>query len=206
MEQQTVYQPESDIPARSGETEASREAKTEDEFQVAFSFIKPDFVEKYDDIREVMEMNGLVIIYADKVKLDPEQVDEIYGESKGEHFYDRMRQFLTENEVYAMIIGGENLDVQQTLMDLKKKDGEDGEIRKKFGVKTWIPQDEIDLWNKQQHPNQDKITVHLTQTNVIHVPDTTDEAKKDIKLVFGDKLHGLKIRGNLPDELCDLVD
>lgn len=169
--------------------------------QLAFAFIKPDFVDDLPGIERVMEANDLHVIFAERLVLSPEQVDIIYRSNINDHFYGAMRSYLTSNEVVAMLVGGYCDDVQSALISLKTVDNKDGEIRTRFSKELRISEEDIKLWSNKQHPLQDDLTVILTQKNVIHVPDSSEAAVKEVQAVFGDKLHALKIRGSLPSEL-----
>jgi predicted RNase H-like HicB family nuclease len=48
------------------------------------------------------------------------------------------------------------------------------------------------------------LSVILTQKNVIHTADSTEEALESLKEIIGDKFDFMQKKGNLPAELWDI--
>ncbi len=174
--------------------------------EIAFAFIKPEFLADVSEIEKIIEENGLDVIYKDRVKLSSDAVDYIYQSLQDEHFYPAMKKYLMENDVITMLIGGCGHEAQQILLKLKKEEGKDGILRRRFRKEAFLQPEEFDSWKKREHPKQDEITVRVTQGNVIHTADNAEEAAKSLKLIIGDKFETMKKQGNLPAELWDLFN
>lgn len=174
--------------------------------EVAFAFIKPGSVEKTDSIENEIENNGLEIIYRDKINLTDEAIDYIYGDLKDKHFYSVMKDYLKNNEVVVLMVGGKGHEAQTVLSKLKKDGKDDGVLRKKYRTKPKISDEEYSLWSKGEHPEQDKVSVIISQGNVIHTADSVDEALKSLQIIIGQKFNKMKENGNLPAELWQLFE
>lgn len=174
--------------------------------EIAFAFLKPDSLEDLPEIEKILNEHGLEIIYQEKVQLSGQTVDEIYKESKGEHFYEAMKDYLTKNDVIVLLVGGPGHEAQKILLNLKKDGGKNGIIREKFQKIPSVSKETMDLWQKGKHPQQDEVSVIITQKNVIHTADSTEEALNSLKLILGPKFEDMKKKGNLPAELWDLFD
>jgi nucleoside diphosphate kinase len=193
---------EADFSPWSEATNEHRETMPQRE--IAFSLIKPGFEDHYGEIVDILKDNGLEVIYTDKITLSPQAVDYMYGESRDQHFYEAMKSHLTSREVTMLMVGGPGHEAQEIMSGLKKtKDGKDGLIRALLQKDEWIGPEEIEQWQRGEHPNQDEVTVRLTQRNVIHTADTTEEAVESLRLLLGDKFNELRVRGALPSELWD---
>ena len=180
--------------------------ETMPENEIAFAFIKPDFKEDLPEIEKILKAHGLEIVYADKVKLLPTAVDLIYEDSKDEHFFKAMKDYLTNNEVIVLLVGGEGKEAQKVLLSLKKDNGRDGVIRERLQKDPRITEEDLALWQKGDHPNQDELSIVLTQKNVLHTADTTEEALTSLKTILGDKFEMMQKKGNLPAELWDIFN
>ena len=172
--------------------------------EIAFAFIKPDFLNDLPEIIKILKDHGLEIIYQDRVKLSPRAIDFIYQESMQEHFYQAMKNYLTDNEVIVLLVGGEGTEAQKVLLSLKKDNGKDGIIRQRLQKHPQVSAEDLNLWNRGQHPNQDGLSIVLTQKNVIHTADNTEEALKSLREILGDKFELMKKKGNLPAELWEI--
>lgn len=174
--------------------------------EIAFAFIKPDNVEDYNAIREEIEKSGLSVIYSDRVELSESAVDYMYRDSVDEHFYPAMKRYLLDNEVMVLLVGGEGHGAQEALSSLKKRDGQDGPIREKFQKAPGVSPEDLASWEAGEHPRQDDMTAVLTQKNVIHTADSTDEALESLKMILGQKFEQMEKKGNLPAELWGLFE
>lgn len=174
--------------------------------EIAFAFIKPDFTGDLPEIEKILKEHGLEIVYTDRVKLLPEAVDLIYSDSHNEHFYQAMKDYLTNNEVIVLLVGGEGQEAQKVLLSLKKDNNQDGIIRQRLQKEPTISKEDLSLWEKGSHPKQDELSIVLTQKNVLHTADTTQEALASLKAIIGDKFEIMKKKGNLPAELWDIFN
>ncbi|HET7529135.1 MAG TPA: hypothetical protein VFJ84_02825 [Candidatus Saccharimonadales bacterium] len=174
--------------------------------EVAFGLIKPGFEKDQGPIIEVIRDSGLEVVYAQRSCLTPGSIDVIYRSSVAEHFYRAMKQYLIGKEVLALIITGAGPESQDRLNILKKSpDGSDGPIRLMFSRDAQLSPEEIVLWENQEHPRQDEVTVILTQRNVLHSSDTNQDAIAGIHAVLGHRLQAHSINGTLPGELSGLA-
>jgi|SRR3989339_1316353 len=174
--------------------------------EIAFAFVKPEFLDDVSGIEKIIEENGLDVIFKDRVKLSSQAIDYIYQSLQDAHFYPTMKKYLMENDVIAMLIGGRGHEAQEILLKLKKEEGKDGVLRKRFRKEALLDPEEFELWQKGEHPNQDEMTNRITQGNVIHTADNAEDAERSLKLIIGDKFETMKKRGNLPAELWDLFN
>lgn len=172
--------------------------------EIAFAFIKPDFLADLPEITKILREHGLEVIYRDKVKLSSRAVDSIYEESKLEHFYPAMKSYLISHEVVVLLVGGDGTEAQKVLLSLKKDNGKDGIIRQRLQKHPQVSGEDLGLWESGQHPDQDGLSIVLTQKNVIHTADTTEEALKNLQEILGDKFELMRKKGNLPAELWDI--
>ncbi len=172
--------------------------------EIAFAFVKPDFLEDLPVIETILLEHGLEVIYRDRIHLNEMAVDSIYKESKNEHFYNAMKKYLTTHEVIVLMVGGKGLEAQQVLLSLKKTGGKNGVIRERLQKEPAVKQEDIKLWERREHPDQDEVSILLTQRNVIHTADSTEEALVSLKLIFGDKFEDMKKKGNFPAELWEI--
>lgn len=151
-----------------------------------FAFIKPGFIDCYDGIVEVLEEHDLYVAHARLMKLSSHFIKFAYRNSLNEHYYPTMHDYLTNNVSLPMIVCCDDGNAQATLSELKKQpDGTDGILRQKFQRDPIVPSAGVAIWSRQKHPEQDEVTLLLTQRNVIHTPDTTADAHRSIQKVFG---------------------
>ena len=173
------------------------------EHEVAFGFIKPDFLSDLSEIEQIIQENGLEIVYRDTVRLSEQAIDHMYQGYRDMHFYPAMKKYLLENDVIVLMVGGRGHIAQEVLSSLKKEGGKDGMIRSRFR-KSRRSQEEYNLWQSGQHPDQDRVTVEVTLGNVIHTADTPEEAVKSLQIILGPRFEIMRKKGNLPAELWDL--
>ncbi|HBM45391.1 MAG: hypothetical protein UT05_C0013G0017 [Parcubacteria group bacterium GW2011_GWF2_38_76] len=174
--------------------------------EISFAFIKPDFINDLPEIEKILKDHGLSILYKDKIILNENAIDDIYKDSKGEHFYSAMKEYLTKNKVVVLMVHGKGSEVQKVLLSLKKVNGKNGIIRERFQKEPPVSSDDLALWNERKHPKQDEVSVLLTQKNVIHTSDNAEEALSSLKLILGDRFKNLEERGNLPAELWGIFN
>lgn len=152
--------------------------------EYGFSFIKSGFEHLQHDLVSDFKDYGIDVVGACPVTLSPAVVDYIYRESQQEPFYPAMHRHLVTTPVIAMALHSEGQDTQGTLNDLKCGINGRPSLREKYARNYEpIPDDEIDAWYRGVHPNQDEITVRLTQRNVFHAADTSDEAVESLQLL-----------------------
>ena len=175
--------------------------------EIAFAFIKPDFLPDLPEIEKMLKDSGLEIILAEKAKLTGEAVDQMYGEKKDEAYYPVMKDYLTSHDSIVLMVAGKAGETQSVLSQLKKKpDGKPGVIREKFQKRPFISEEEKAKWDRGEHENQDEVTVLLTQSNVIHTADSPEEALESLRTILGGKFDEMKKKGNLPAELWEIFD
>ncbi|MEK9175233.1 MAG: nucleoside-diphosphate kinase [Patescibacteria group bacterium] len=171
---------------------------------LAFAFIKPDYIDDVTKIEEILQDNGLNILYSDRMRLSEQSIDYMYRDSQDTHFYDAMKKYLMMNDVIVLLIDGRRGETQEILTNLKKSAGKDGIIRQKIQKNAPVSQSEIELWQSGKHPLQDTLSVILTQRNVIHTADNPEEAINSARAILGKKFDSMVHKGNLPSELWKL--
>ncbi len=174
--------------------------------EIAFAFIKPDFLNDLPAIEEILRSHGLEVIYCDKVTLSEPVIDALYKDAKDEHFFPAMKRYLSSHEELVLMVGGKGVDAQKVLLSLKKDGGKNGVIRERLQKEVPASAEDLALWEKGEHPEQDEFSVLLTQKNVIHTADTTEEALANLSLILGDKFEEMKNKGNLPAELWKIFE
>lgn len=149
-----------------------------------FAFIKSGFEHVRHDLTSDFNEHGIDVVGARSVVMKPAVVDYIYRDSRQEPFYAAMFNYLITRPVIAMALHSEGQNTQDTLKDLKCGTNGRPSLRQKY-MQTYepIPEDEIDAWYKGVHPNQDEITVRLTQRNVFHAADSSAEAVESLSLL-----------------------
>lgn len=175
--------------------------------KIAFALIKPGFEQFEEEILKILEENNLQVIFSDKVRLTPDFVERLYGKLAGERFFPAIKEYLTSNDVVLLMVGGQGEDAQMILNSLKSDEsGEDGIIRQRFKLDPTLPPNEIELWKQGLHPHQEDVTIMLTQRNVMHTADTSEEAMSSLQQLLGDKFNSMRIRGTLPSELWEFFN
>lgn len=148
---------------------------------VGFAFIKPGFESVYPGISRDFSENGLEIIQAQSLVLDPEVIDYIYRDSAHEHFYETMKQHLASNPVIVMAITGLGRKTQEKLHDLKTGGNNTPNLRTRYQRHDErLSDEELRIWEAGQHPRQAETTIRLTQNNVFHAADDTADAVRSL--------------------------
>ncbi len=150
-----------------------------------FSFVKIGFEDKEKLLTHDISQQGLELIVRRRLVLPKRVVAYMYRDSLTEHFYPAMEQHLTRNPVTTQVWYGPKGDVQETLLDLKLGRNGRPNLRKKYQIpqQRYYSEDEIDLWYQLACLNQDEMTINLTQNNVFHTADSTEEAITTISLL-----------------------
>lgn len=174
--------------------------------EIAFAFIKPDFLDVVPQIEKVLREHSLEIIYTDKVRLDAAAIDYIYSNIKNDRFFPTIKEYLIKNDALVMLISGQGGETQKILSSLKKDKDKDGPVRRMFRKESFLPPEEIELWKQGKHPDQEAVTIRIALGNVIHTADNPKEAVECLKMVVGPKFEAMRKKGNLPAELWELFD
>lgn len=125
--------------------------------------IKPCTACNLPKVIEILEilLSHFDIIKTKRVKMTTEEAVEFYKEHKGKDFYSGLVEFTVSGSIRAIILQGD--DAVQKWRDLagatNPKDAAPGTIRSKFG--GGIP------------------------NNAVHGSATVEDAKREIKLIFG---------------------
>ncbi len=182
----------------------SESRETLNQRHIAFAMIKPGFEEYEQEIVRILKENSLDVIFSDRVRLSSDFIDRIYKDQNGQPFLPAIKEYLMKSDVIILMVGGNGDDAQEILSSLKKtRDGKDGLIREKFQGGDRVSENDIALWKEGSHPDQDNLTILLTQQNVIHTADSADEALESLEMLLGDKFDGMRKRGMLASELWD---
>jgi len=175
--------------------------------EVAFAFVKPDFLEHLPEIKKILKEHALEIAYSDKTVLSEKAVDYIYQKFKNLGWYEPMKKYLTTHDSGILFIIGQGLEAQKVLSSLKKTpEGKDGILREKFGEHIEVSDEDYKKLDEGRHPKQEELSVRLSQANVIHTADSSEEALESLRVIFGDKFETMKKRGILPSELWEVFE
>lgn len=161
-----------------------------DHERFGYAFIKSGYEDIQDDLLGDFADNGLEVIHERKIILPSRVIDYVYRESMNEHFYAAMRLHLIENPVINMVLYRDAGNAQGTLLDLKfGKNGHESLRAKYAHAYQPLSDDEINAWIAGNHPFQHEVTIRLTQHNVFHTADSTEEAFNTLRLL-GSEYHG----------------
>jgi len=143
-----------------------------------FGMVKPEGLERHlvEEIEERIFATGLDIEEEESLVMSVEQFEMLYGHAKKSMtpaMYDKMKDYLTTNEVLVLKINGES--AIEKLLKLRgssnAKYAAPGTIRGDYARN----QDYAELFKKGD-----------IAKNVFHAADSADEAKRDLILFFGD--------------------
>ncbi|MCU0852480.1 MAG: nucleoside-diphosphate kinase [Thermoplasmata archaeon] len=129
-----------------------------------FVMVKPDGVERgiVGKVVQRFEDRGLKICAIKMMKIPRELAERHYEEHKGKGFYEPLLSYITSGPVVCMVLEGENAVANARAMMGKTnpQDAAPGTIRGDFA--------------------------QVTGRNVIHGSDSSESAKREIKLFFND--------------------
>ncbi len=134
--------------------------------ETTFIMVKPDGVQR-GLVAEVMsrfENKGLQLVGAKLMQVSPDLAKKHYAEHQDKPFFNDLVTFITSAPVFAMVWKGENaIPVCRTLMGkTNPAEAAPGTIRGDFGL-----------------------TISM---NIVHGSDSTESAKREIDLWFGDDI------------------
>jgi len=129
-----------------------------------FVMVKPDGVQRglVGRIVARFEERGLKICAMKMLKIPRELAERHYEEHKGKEFYEPLLSYITSGPVVCMILEGENsVAAVRTMMGkTNPQDAPPGTIRADFA--------------------------QVTGRNIVHGSDSSESAKREIKLFFND--------------------
>jgi nucleoside-diphosphate kinase len=129
-----------------------------------FVMVKPDGVERgiVGKVVQRFEDRGLKICAVKMMKIPRELAERHYEEHKGKGFYEPLLSYITSGPVVCMVLEGENAVATARAMMGKTnpQDAAPGTIRGDFA--------------------------QVTGRNVVHGSDSSESAKREIKLFFND--------------------
>jgi len=129
-----------------------------------FVMVKPDGVQRgmVGKVVQRFEDRGLKICAVKMMKIPRELAERHYEEHKGKGFYEPLLSYITSGPVVCMVLEGENAVASARAMMGKTnpQDAAPGTIRGDFA--------------------------QVTGRNVIHGSDSSESAKREIKLFFND--------------------
>ncbi len=129
-----------------------------------FMMIKPDGVQRglIGKIVERLEQRGLKICAMKMMRIPKELAERHYEEHKGKGFYNPLLDYITSGPVVCMVLEGENAVACARAMMGKTnpQDAGPGTIRGDFS--------------------------QVTGRNIVHGSDSSESAKREIKLFFND--------------------
>ncbi len=129
-----------------------------------FVMVKPDGVQRglVGKIVERFEQRGLKICAMKMMRIPKELAERHYEEHKGKGFYNPLLDYITSGPVACMVLEGENAvaAVRAMMGKTNPQDAAPGTIRGDFS--------------------------QVTGRNIVHGSDSSESAKREIKLFFND--------------------
>lgn len=181
--------------------------------QLGFAFVKPNYNDR-ETVRRIMwdfSDHGLQVVHLKKIMLPSKAIEYIYRDALGKHFYNDMHTYLARNAVTAFMLEHSHENAQQVLLDLKTGANGRPNLRKKYRrQREWIDDAELELWNRGMIDDPADLTIALTQDNVIHTADDTEDAVMSLAAlnVYGSgflTVDDIKYR-KLGDRLGSIID
>lgn len=152
--------------------------------QFGFAFIKTGYEPVLEELVDDFSNFGIKSIHHRKLILGAKVVDYIYRDSHSDFFYADMFQHLTAMPVTTLTLYGELENTQRTLYELKHGLNGLPNLRAKYTAsQPLLPDEEVRAWQAGMHPKQAETTIRLTQKNVFHTADDTNEALATIALL-----------------------
>ncbi|MFQ6103832.1 MAG: nucleoside-diphosphate kinase [Candidatus Glassbacteria bacterium] len=132
---------------------------------MTLAVIKPDAVSsgQVGEIIRRLEEAGFTILAMKMVKLSRNRAEEFYAVHRGEHFYDRLVEFMTEGPVVALALSREGAvsHLREVIGDTDPRNAKDGTIRKDLAASK--------------------------ERNVIHASDSAESAALEISFFFSER-------------------
>jgi nucleoside-diphosphate kinase len=129
-----------------------------------FVMVKPDGVQRglVGSIVERFEKRGLKICAMKMMRIPHELAERHYEEHKGKGFYEPLLSYITSGPVVCMVLEGENsvAACRSMMGKTNPQDAAPGTIRGDFA--------------------------QVTGRNIVHGSDSSESAKREIKLFFND--------------------
>lgn len=148
----------------------------------AFVTLKPDVIESFLEgtLIERLEAAGLKVVKRKLIRLTPEQVDSVYKEKRSEVYYLELRKFMTAGQSMCIILHVDNeLDATRIAQEVKDK------VRIELRQKNFeINKPDLELLNKQAHPQQDEITQVMALRNLVHVADDDKTILESMRVIY----------------------
>eukprot|EP00118_Oscarella_pearsei_P005667 m.26070 g.26070 ORF g.26070 m.26070 type:complete len:209 (+) comp29106_c1_seq4:37-663(+) len=132
-----------------------------------FAMIKPDAIDKADEIIEAIEENGFTILQKRRVHLKPEQASEFYAEHFGKMFFPSLINYICSGPVMALVLAKDSAILQWRALlgptnTYKAKEIAPNSLRARFGTND--------------------------QCNALHGSDSTGSAEREIHFFFPDAI------------------
>jgi nucleoside-diphosphate kinase len=129
-----------------------------------FAMVKPDGVQRglVGKIVQRFEDRGLKVCAMKMMKIPRELAERHYEEHKGKEFYDPLLTYITSGPAVCMVLEGENAiaAVRAMMGKTNPQDAAPGTIRGDFS--------------------------QVTGRNIVHGSDSSESAKREIRLFFND--------------------
>ncbi|XP_028408300.1 nucleoside diphosphate kinase homolog 5-like [Dendronephthya gigantea] len=72
------------------------------------AIIKPDAIDKRDEIEEIIQQHGFSILQKRQVHLTPEQTSDFYAEHYGKMFFPSLVAYISSGPIVALVLGRED--------------------------------------------------------------------------------------------------
>jgi len=127
------------------------------------ALIKPDAIERADEIEEIILNHGFMILQKRRIQLTPEQTSEFYSEHYGKMFFPSLVAFMSSGEILALVLTRKDaIDYWRNVIGpthtSKARDEAPESIRALFGTDN--------------------------QRNAVHGSDSADSATREIHFFF----------------------
>lgn len=165
---------------------SSLEPVVKNETNYGFSFLKTGYQDIYPSITKDFALFGIEVVQAKELVFAPEVIDYMYRDSLSEPFYPHMRTHLSNHAfiVMALEMTDTATPCQTVLHGLKNGSMGYVNLRQKYHrEEDTVSDEDFESWCRGEHPNQDALTIALTQRNVFHAADNSEEAYKTLSLL-----------------------
>lgn len=148
--------------------------------------LKPDAIEnglENDVIQDLLFLGGKLILQK-RLKLNRQQVEQIYFDFTFDSAREYVFRYLTTNETLHLAFVGES-GLHDKFNQAKGKTGSNQGLRGKY-ISQYIKLDKTayGLWLQNKHPEQEVINAEMFCRNLLHIAPSADASKKGIEIII----------------------
>ncbi|XP_074647513.1 nucleoside diphosphate kinase homolog 5-like [Tubulanus polymorphus] len=157
-----------DYTKMTGSTDSPIKITAPDVFvERTLAIIKPDAVDKADEIEDIISRSGFTILQKRRVKLTPEQASDFYAEHFGKMFFPSLVAYMSKGPIIPMVIA---------------KEGAISHWRTLIGPTNTLKA-------RQTHPDCLRAIYGTDdQRNALHGSDCFSSAEREIRFFFPDSV------------------